>query len=739
MDIQRWQFKILGTVQGVGFRPFVSNLATSLELCGFVQNGGDGVVVEVEGSNKNIAEFEKQLVLKLPPLAKITAIKKKQLPLLNSATFEITKSTKEQKSSHIPTDVALCSECLTDMHNSSNRRYNYPFINCTNCGVRYTIVQKMPYDRANTSMAEFEMCKECAKEYNNPQSRFYHAQPISCSKCGPELYLLEDGKRKDVVALEFIAKQIEQGEIVAIKGVGGFHLVCDATSYSALQRLREQKNRPTKPLAVMFGSIEALKRELFVSKKECSLVQSIQSPIVLLKQKQNSTLAKNVAPKQKKIGAFLLHTPLQHLLFEKLSCVIVATSANISGEPIIADEQELFAKLGHIVKYALSYNREIVRKVDDSVIALCDEREIIYRLGRGYAPLPLTLAKTTQKRILAVGANQKSSIALAFGNEVVLSPYIGDLETIQSIEHFKQTLEAFMDFYNFKPDLIVHDMHPNYESSKWAKTQSGVRLLEVQHHYTHALSVMAEYGLRDDVVAFCFDGTGLGDDGTLWGGEVLMCNTHSYKRVGHFESFSLLGGERAIKEIYRIALALLLKVYTKEELANHPLFREKKELQTLCMMHEKNLNVVQSSSVGRLYDGVYALMSLEDLVSYEGEAGISLEQYVDESIEEFYPFSVNNGVIEYKQMLQEILKENSSTQIASKFTNTLAHIVLHFAKEHQKDVLLCGGVFQNIALQKAVVKLLEQEHITYYIQQTTPLNDGSIALGQIYYGVNNYE
>ena len=737
--MQRWQFKIFGTVQGVGFRPFVYNLATSLKLCGFVQNGGGGVVVEVEGSYKNIAEFERQLLAKLPPLAKITAMQKKEIALLHSTTFEITKSAKEQKSSHIPTDVALCNECLEDMHNSSNRRYNYPFINCTNCGVRYTIVQKMPYDRANTSMEEFEMCSECAKEYNNPQSRFYHAQPISCSKCGPELYLLEDGKKKDVLALEFIAKQIEQGEIVAIKGVGGFHLVCDATSSKVVQKLRNQKNRPTKPLAVMFSSIEALQKDLFVSKKEFSLVQSIQSPIVLLKQKQNSTLAKNIAPKQKKIGAFLPHTPLQHLLFEKLSCAIVATSANISGEPIIADEQELFVKLGHIVKYALSYNREIVRKVDDSVIALCNEREVIYRLGRGYAPLPLTLAKTTQKKILAVGANQKSSIALAFGNEVVLSPYIGDLETIQSIEHFEKTLEAFMEFYNFKPDIIVHDMHPNYESSKWAKTQSGIELVEVQHHYAHALSVMAEYGLENDVIAFCFDGTGLGDDGTLWGGEVLVCSPHSYTRVGHFEPFSLLGGERAIKEIYRIALALLLKVYTKEELANHPLFREQKGLQTLCMMHEKNLNVIQSSSVGRVYDGVFALMSLQESVSYEGEAGMSLEQYVDESIEEFYPFSVNDGVIEYKQMLQEILKENNPVQIASKFTNTLAQIVLYFAKGYQKDVVLCGGVFQNIALQKAVVKLLEQENITYYIQQTTPLNDGSIALGQIYYGVKNYE
>jgi len=744
---KRIRFTVSGVVQGVGFRPFVYQLADKYTLSGFVSNSGKGVSIEVEGSAEDIKAFYEALVTMPPPLARIESCEKEEIMLQESEGFIIQASSQSDSiSSMLPVDVALCDACRAEMKDPNNRRYKYPFINCTDCGPRYTIIDTLPYDRKNTSMKFFGMCEACVLEYIEPSSRRYHAQPISCYECGPQLFFIDLEEKNcryesDVIALA--VKKLQSGKTIALKGLGGFHIICDATNKEAVESLRERKHRPSKPLAVMAASIEAMLEFALLSESEISKLSSKERPIVVVSKKQNRILADAIAPNIDKIGLFLPYTPLHELLLEAFGKPIVATSANLSDEPIITDEQELLQKLSFVVDGVVTHDRDIRNACDDSVMMDIGGDALFLRLARGYAPKSIYHQKPIEKNILAFGANQKSTVALSFGHNTILSPHIGDLNSIDAVNYFQETIATFERIYEFVPEIVVCDKHPNYESTKlahaYAASHPKTELIELQHHYAHALAVMAEYGLEKEVLAFCFDGTGYGDDGTLWGGEVLRATPTQYSRFAHLQTLYLLGGEKAVREPRRVGLSLLFELFTFEELKNleHPLVTSftPQELKTLHMMHTKGINRPASSSVGRLFDGVYALSGFLEELGFEGESGLILEKIAMQyKSDESYPFTIEGGVIEYTEMVREIVFEKEPKLIAAKFINTLCEIIILLAQQNRElSVVLCGGVFQNRVLVEKLKKRFESHSIEYYIAKETPVNDGAISLGQAYY------
>jgi len=745
---KRLGLNVFGIVQGVGFRPFVYQIATKYTLTGFVFNNGAGVVIEIEGSQEQIDAFLNDLELNAPILSRIDVLNKKSLAPVYDKEFVIIDSNQTSVKTMVSPDISLCEECRDEMNDPKNRRYKYPFINCTNCGPRYTIINTLPYDRHNTSMKNFEMCDTCSQEYNDPKNRRYHAQPISCYDCGPKLKimnLMEDDFVDDKNFIQTLAGYIKDGKTVALKGLGGFHLICDATNDVAVLALRLHKHRPKKPLAVMFPNIMYIKKVAKLSAKEEKYVLAKERPIVVVKKNKSTLLSKFIAPDINRIGVFLPYTPLHELLLKELKKPLVATSANLSGEPIIRADDELFKKLHLVVQTSLTHDREIVNACDDSVVMdVCGE-PLVLRLSRGYAPKSFFLKNKSKKRILALGANQKNTIALAFDNNIIVSPHIGDLNSLEAFEYFLRTVETFKRFYDFEPDIIVCDKHPKYETSKWAKEyvkeHTNIKLLQVQHHYAHALSVMAEYNLKEKVLAFCFDGTGYGDDGNLWGSEVLLATPTHYKRIAHLKEFSLLGGEKAIKEPKRVALSLLFKCFTLKEILDMDceLVRSftKKEIETFYLMIKRGINSPKSTSMGRLFDAVYALSGNLEKLSYEGESGLILETYAEKAVtDDLYTYNINKDVIDYKAMLEEIMKEDDVHLIAAKFINTIAHIILHISLEYKNfPVVLSGGVFQNKVLLQKVIENFNNYDIKYYIQHQTPINDGGISFGQAYHAL----
>jgi hydrogenase maturation protein HypF len=745
---KRVQLKIGGIVQGVGFRPFVYKLAKKYSLYGFVLNNGEGVVIEIEGDGSSTEKFVQELKKDKPSLSRIDLIESKELSLCGDNEFQIIATKHSDTSTMLSADISLCDDCYNEMHDSKDRRYNYPFINCTNCGPRYTITKALPYDRVNTSMSVFPMCKACEAEYNDPENRRYHAQPISCFDCGPNLSIkqLEDenlNTSKDKIAT--LAQAIKDSEVVALKGLGGFHIVCDAMNDKAVMELRLHKHRVSKPLAVMFKNISEIKKVCILSAEDEALILSKERPIVIVQKKSTSNISKHVAPNIDKLGVFLPYTPLHELLLSQLNTPLIATSANLSDEPIIRGEEELFDKLSLVVQKALSYDREIVHTCDDSVVMNVEGEKLFLRLARGYAPKSFFLSQKSQKKVLALGANQKSTISLAFDNNIILSPHIGDLNSLGAFEYFLRTLDTFKEFYNFEPDVIVCDKHPKYETTMWAKEYTvkhpHVELIEVQHHYAHALACIAEKKIEKEVLAFCFDGTGYGDDNTLWGGEVLLASKDDYKRVFHLEDFSLLGGEKAVKEPRRVALSILLEQYTTEQIVSMDLefiksFSED-ELKTLILMRSRSINSPKSSSIGRLFDAVYAFSEHLEPLAYEGESGLILEseanKYPDDGV---YSFILKADTIDYKQMIEEILNEKNKKIIASKFINTIVLMIEKIAMVYKdKEIVLSGGVFQNKVLLKRTINMCRKNNICYHLQTQTPINDGGISLGQVFYAL----
>ncbi len=716
-------------MQGVGFRPFVYVLALKYSLKGFVLNDSTGVKISLEGYKEDIKSFEKDFYDNLPILARVDKIEKVEFPIENFESFTIAKSqNKNSKYSLVSPDFAMCSDCLSEMRDKKNRRYNYFFINCTNCGPRYSIVKTVPYDRPNTSMKSFKMCKECQDEYDNPSNRRYHAQPISCEKCGPTLSLKDmSGKvlSRNQEAIENLATFIKKGHIVAMKGMGGFHLICDATNDNTIKILRVKKNRPSKPFAVMFKSIEEIESMCKLSFYEKSRVLSNERPIVLLKTKTNS-LSSFIAPFIDRLGVFLAYTPLHTKLLDNLQNPIIATSANIAGEPIITNKEDLKSKLDGTIEYYLDYNRDIINSNDDSVLQVIGNKDLMMRASRGITPISMRVETQEVRQILAVGAHQKNAIAIFINNQIILSPYIGDLDNISTIEAFYRTLETFKKFYNFEPDLIVCDKHPLYETTKWTQKQS-ISYEQVQHHYAHILSCMFEHDIYEKVLGVTWDGTGYGDDGTIWGGEFFVCDRSRYERVAFFEPFLLLGSDASIKDIKRIALSMILDCKEDEIYSDFFATFSEKELNLLKQMHKKELNSPKCSAVGRLFDMVAVIAGVCSKVSYDGESGLILESLYDENIKESYSIYLDGETVRYKHIIKEMIEDKEPSLIASKFINSLVNIVLNISQKYGLKTLLSGGVFQNRTLLENIIK--KDNNILF--QNKLPINDGSIAIGQL--------
>jgi len=734
MKLETYKITINGTVQGVGFRPFIYQLATSLHLHGTVSNGTQGVEIVINTNFDTLKIFIQKIEEKLPLLASIDNITTTQIAQKLFTSFQIISTNEEGKRTvRIPPDVSICKECEAELFDPDNRRYGYPFITCTHCGVRYSIIYDLPYDRKNTSMKFFEMCNACEKEYLNPLDRRYHAQPIGCWECGPKLELI-DKVGQSVLTLTVIDKAVElilEGNILAVKGVGGYHLMCDATNDEAVQKMRERKKRPTKPYAVMVANVELARELAVMSEQEEELLTSKERPIVLLDSKGNHEgypYSKFIAPNMSRIGLFLPYTPLHLLLLQKLNCPLVATSANITDEPICTNKESL-TKLHGVYDYVLDHNREIVNGCDDSVVMVVKDQQIILRRARGYAPASIKLPFALSKNVLALGANQKSTIAIGFDNEVILSPHIGDLDTIDSVSYFEKNIQTLERIYDFKPVVVIHDKHPNYESTKYALSHYD-NTKAVQHHYAHILGVMAEKQIRGKVLGVAFDGTGYGDDGNLWGGEFLVCDYNGYERVAQINYFKLLGGAKAIKEPKRVALSLLFDLYGENAITlQNPTIKafSTTELKTYFIAWEKGLHTPLSSSVGRLFDAVASLVGVCQTMSFEGESGMMLEELYESSIEGYYGFGYEDGKIDILPIIKEIFLEKNTSVAVSKFFHTLVEIIYTTYRQYDLPLVLSGGVFQNRVLLGLVLERIPDAVISNAI----PPNDGGIALGQV--------
>jgi hydrogenase maturation protein HypF len=736
MEQYTYKINIKGIVQGVGFRPFVYKIAIFNKLYGNISNNSNGVEIILYSSKKKLELFIKKLKNNPPLLAKIDNISIKIIPLKKFDNFQIIQTkNKTQITTIMPPDVSICKDCEKELFDKNNRRHMYPFINCTNCGVRYSIIYTLPYDRKNTSMTDFEMCNQCKEEYNNPMNRRYHAQPIGCLDCGPTISLM-DKNHKIINSNNIIDEAIsflKQGKILAIKGIGGYHLICDATNNEAIKKLRKEKKRKTKPFAIMVKDIKTAKELAYINNLEKKLLLSKERAIIILQKKsKNKDL---IAPNISKIGIFLAYTPLHLLLLTKFNKPLIASSANVSNEPICMNLKEL-KKINFIYNYVIEHNREIINACDDSVAMVVKNQTILLRRARGYAPMSIRLNKKLNKKILSFGANQKSTICIGLNKEAITSPHIGDLGSISSLESYKKNINTFNRIYNFKADIIVCDKHPNYESVKLAhkikQNNPSIKLIQLQHHYAHILAIMGEKQISKKVLGVAFDGTGYGDDGKLWGGEFLVCDYKNYKRVAHIQYFKLLGGEKAIKEPRCVALSFLFEIYKEESfklnIASIKAFSNN-ELKTYWSLWNNSINSPLSSSMGRIFDVVASLLGICQVVNFEGESGLMLEEFYDKKITTHYSFSYEKKIINIIPMIKEIIKEENNKIAVSNFFNTIVQIIILTSSKYDMPLVLSGGVFQNKTLLTLVLEKLPKSLIGNKI----PFNDGGISFGQVVY------
>jgi hydrogenase maturation protein HypF len=837
----RLKLTVRGAVQGVGFRPFVFRLATGLGLAGWVNNSPQGVFIEAEGPRAELEKFLLRLETEKPPRSFIQSLEASWLDAVGFKNFEIRPSeTGGNKTALVLPDIATCPDCLREIFDPKNRRQRYPFTNCTNCGPRFSIIESLPYDRANTSMKAFTMCPQCRAEYDDPRDRRFHAQPNACPVCGPRLELWRSGPAKreqnaadfseaqnqprsaerSYDALLAAAKAIREGKIVAVKGLGGFHLMVNARDDDAVRRLRDRKQREEKPFALMFPSLESVKAECEVSPLEERLLRSSEAPIVLLKrlarphpdplpqerenhppflrksttadssteaeqisphngrslspgerdrvrasvEQNRPPLAQSVAPNNPYLGAMLPYTPLHHLLLTELGFPVIATSGNLSDEPICTDEHEAFERLCGIADVFLVHNRPIVRHVDDSIVRVMLDRELVLRRARGYAPLPIQINTPLpscghplpagrgegrgEGSVLAVGAHLKNTIALSVGNQVFISQHIGDLETEQAHSAFRRVIADFEKLYEAKPDVIASDLHPDYLSTKLANEcvaqTGGLCHIGVQHHIAHVLSCMAENEIAPPALGVSWDGTGYGLDGTVWGGEFFLVTDENIERIAHLRPFRLPGGDKAVKEPRRTALGLL------HEISGDKIFEQKLapaaafssvELATLKTMLAKKLNSPVTTSMGRLFDAVASLINLRQQICFEGQAAMELEFALDGiETDEHYNLSLvtrhSSLVLDWSPMIEAILVDVqqgvSVGIISAKFHNALAEGIVAVAKRAgQNRVVLSGGCFQNRYLTERAVRRLQAKGFRPYWHQRVPPNDGGIALGQV--------
>ena len=746
--------RVYGVVQGVGFRPFVRNLAVELNLCGSVCNRGSFVEIIIQGGEQKLAAFLHLLKENAPTSAVINNIEIAEILDVKLIDFTIIDSINQTGEVFISPDIAICEECKKELFDVTDRRYLHPFINCTNCGPRATIINEMPYDRHNTSMKNFEMCSECAAEYSTPQDRRFHAQPVCCNNCGPELYTIPKMNGNPVVNIRRI---IMDGGIVAIKGIGGFHLCCDAKNSIAVYRLRTLKNRPFKPLAVMMRDINVVNNECELSNFERNLLDGSEKPIVLLKRKQNSKLCETIAPENPNVGVILPYAPVQMLLFNypddiNFTDSLVMTSGNQSGAPICINDEQAETQLSSICDLILSHNRQIRLRADDSVTTVFNDNIYMFRLSRGYSPLPFQIdGVSSNKQILAVGGEIKNSFCLTKGRLLYLSSFVGDLTDLRCVNALDESRLNLQNLLQISPQLVVCDMHPNYNSVSYAK-ELNLPVIQVQHHFAHIASCLAENKISDEVIGVAFDGTGYGTDGTLWGGEFLKASFRGFERLGKLEAFTLAGGDLAVAEGYHPAISLLLQ-YCKgnalDTALNLKLCSEKQFMATQLMINN-NINCVQTTSAGRLFDAVSALLGVKSISSFEGEAAIALEFAAQNNllenfdfeaeIKEGLPFSLKTDRI-IRYIIEQRLSGTSINILAMQFHEALSQMILAGCLKCRKitsieKVALSGGVFQNLLLLRLCVQKLTKNGFEVILHSKVPPNDGGIALGQAAIGLN---
>jgi hydrogenase maturation protein HypF len=738
---QRLRITLRGAVQGVGFRPFVYRLATELSLTGWVLNSSAGLVVEVEGPSEQLSRFEQRLEQERPKASVVTVRESAWITAEGSTRFEILASDhNSSKTVNVLPDLATCTDCREELFDPGNRRFEYPFTNCTNCGPRYTIVVDIPYDRPNTTMRKFTLCPACLEEYENPANRRFHAQPNACPVCGPKL----DGTIEDAV------EALLQGEIVALKGIGGFQLLVDARNLQAVARLRERKHREEKPFALMMPSLEMARSYCEISPAEVDLLESQAAPIVLLQPKPGTDIAANVAHCSPYLGVMLPYSPLHHLLMQECRFPLIATSGNRSDEPIAIANDEATARLKDIADHFLMHDRPIVRACDDSVVRLTRGRAGILRRARGYAPLGIRVAQSLPP-VLAVGGHLKNTVAIGVGQDVFLSQHIGDLETLEARGAFEKAIDDLCRLYSFKPEAVACDLHPDYASTHWAE-KSGLPLIRVQHHQAHVAACAAENNVQGAYLGISWDGTGYGLDGGIWGGEFFHVQGNQYERIAHLRSFGLPGGDAAVREGWRSAASLIFEVQEKvqgkvrreirgefeareqgnpgvgSQSSGKPRLDEAK----LRYMLERGINVVPTTSVGRLFDAVASISGLAQQNRFEGQAAMLLENEIGPfRTEEAYPLTSGD----WGPLIMAVIADKHAgvaiPLIAARFHNALVNWILQVAAQAgPKQIVLSGGVFQNRYLTERAAAALESRGFEVYTHQRVPPNDGGIALGQ---------
>jgi len=771
MLLTRKQYKITGIVQGVGFRPFVYRIAHELDLTGWVRNTPAGVEIEIQGEVERLKDFDAALQNRLPPLAVVTSrISTEIITIDGESSFNILPSGTGRADIQIAPDTAICSDCLKEMHDPTDRRYRYPFITCTNCGPRYSIITGTPYDRPKTTMAGFPLCPDCQSEYENPLDRRFHAQPIACHDCGPQVSLLTSAGEKIAERDEAVIRSVEllkSGAILAIKGIGGYHLAVDACNHNAVERLRTRKQRDEKPFAVMPASLEEARKLADMSDMEERLLTSPEAPIVIIKKRLPTPLSPLIAPNNGWLGLMLPYAPLHHLLFTVQGSrfevrgsmpattnieprtrltALVMTSGNISDEPVVFEDHDAQIRLAGIADYFLIHNRAIHIRSDDSVMRVFQGRPLFYRRSRGYAPRAVTLPFALPP-LLATGAELKSAICLAEGDRAVLSQHVGDIRNISTFDSFVHTVSHLSETLEIKPELVACDLHPDYLSSSFAE-DSGLTCIQVQHHHAHLASCMAENGLDGDVIGVIFDGTGYGTDGMIWGGEFMVGGYDGYQRAGHFRVVPMPGGDAAVREPWRMAMAYLYQALGEDAFSlNHPVVRilPEEERAIFFQMLRRGINSPLTSSCGRLFDAVAALLNIRHHVSYDGQGAIELEaiaEMIDQGrsytyqIVQDYPQPLQ---LDFSPMFVQILHEINSavgvSLIAHRFHQTVATATtdacLSIAAATGLDrIILSGGVFQNRLLSEMIYTTLTDRGLQVFSHRLVPPNDGGIALGQ---------
>lgn len=744
------EIHITGIVQGVGFRPFIYNLALENNLTGWVRNSASGVDISVTGDPEEVMAFIQQIPIHAPRLAQIDTIEVTEKSPQHQTGFKIVPSNNVM-SDFMPVspDVAICSDCQTELFSSADRRFRYPFINCTNCGPRFTIIADTPYDRPNTTMAAFTMCPDCRGEYEDPTDRRFHAQPVACPVCGPHVWIETPSgliTADQEAAIQSARQHLTDGKIVAIKGLGGFHLACDAGNTAAVAMLRSRKGRPAKPFALMSFDIASMRQFVEISSSAEQLLSSPQAPIVLLP-KRSSDLSELVAPQQKNLGFMLAYTPLHLLLLEPAEGypkALVMTSGNLTDEPILRENDAAIEGLSGIADAFLLHDRPIYRRVDDSVITLVEDQPYFLRRARGYAPNPIRLGQSAPQ-LLAVGPQMKNTFCLTRDRYAFLSHHIGDLDDWETFQDFQREIDHYQHLFRVKPEIIVHDLHPDYASTRYALLRAkadNLPVLGVQHHHAHLAAAMIENHLDPETMVggLIFDGSGYGPDGTIWGGEALAGNCDSYQRKYHLKTVPLPGGDASIRKPARMALSTLW-AYGLDWPQSNPAYLalSQQEREILQFQLNAQINTPQTSSMGRLFDAVAALLGVRESISYEAQAAIELEAIADPHEKEYYPCVLDGSAIDVAPILSGILKDLddrlSIAAIAGRFHQTIAHLALDLAirlhrELHLSRFVLSGGVWQNQLLLKQTMFLLENEGFIPLIHRQTPPNDGCVAFGQ---------